>query len=102
MGTKAGIKIPKLIRLIFATGIIFLLIMSLLRLFLFLFFSKQGHSFSDMVPAFVLELRFDLRYVGILCAALLITGSLPFLHPFRKTAGRKWAIFLIGLSGFLI
>ncbi len=102
MGTKAGIKIPKLIRLIFATGIIFLLIMSLLRLFLFLSFSKQGHTFSDLLPAFGLGLRYDLRYVGILCVFWLITGSLPFLHPYRKPAGRKWAIFLSGLAGFLI
>jgi phosphoglycerol transferase MdoB-like AlkP superfamily enzyme len=102
MGTKAGIKIPKLIRLIFVVGIIFLLIMSLLRLGLFLFFSRQGHSFSDLLPSFVLGIRFDLRYAGILCALLLITGSLPFLYPFRKPAGRKWAIFLIALSGFLI
>jgi len=102
MGTKAGIKIPKLIRLIFATGIIFLLIMSLLRLVLFLSFSKQGHTFSDLLPAFGLGLRYDLRYAGILCALLLITGSLPFLHPYRKPAGMKWAIFLIGLAGFLI
>jgi len=102
MGTKAGIKIPKLIRLIFVVGIIFLLIMSLLRLGLFLFFSRQGHSFSDLLPSFGLGIRFDLRYVGILCVLLLITGSLPFLHPFRKPAGRKWTLFLIGLSGFLI
>ena len=91
-----------MIRLIFAIGIIFLLIMSLLRLFLFLFFSKQGHSFGEVLSSFVLGIRFDLRYVGILSALLLITGSLPFLHPFRKPAGRKWALFLIGLSGFLI
>jgi phosphoglycerol transferase MdoB-like AlkP superfamily enzyme len=102
MGTKAGIKIPKLIRLIFAMGIIFLLIMSLLRLALFLSFSKQGHSFGEMLPAFGLGLRFDLRYIGIISALLLITGSLPFLDPFRKPAGRKWTIFLIGLAAFLI
>jgi phosphoglycerol transferase MdoB-like AlkP superfamily enzyme len=102
MGTKAGIKIPKLIRLIFVVGIIFLLIMSLLRLGLYLFFSKQGHSFSELVPSFVLGVRFDLRYVGILCAALLITGSLTFLDTFRKPAGRKWAFSLIGVSGFLV
>ncbi|HVU95917.1 MAG TPA: sulfatase-like hydrolase/transferase [Puia sp.] len=76
--------------------------MSLLRLGLFLFFSRQGHSFSDLISSFVLGIRFDLRYVGILCALLLITGSLPFLNPFRKPAGRKWTIFLIALSGFLI
>ncbi|MDO6432455.1 sulfatase-like hydrolase/transferase [Flavitalea sp. BT771] len=76
--------------------------MSLLRLFLFISFNKQGHSFSDLLPAFGLGVRFDLRYVGILCVLLLITGSFPFLQPFRRPAGRKWAIFLMGLAGFLV
>jgi len=76
--------------------------MSLLRLILYWTFSKQGHSFGDLLPAFGLGIRFDLRYVGILCLLLLITGALPFLSPFRKTAGRKWAVFLLGLAGFLI
>src|SRR5882672_10880686 len=98
MGTKAGIKIPKLIRLIFAVGIIFLLIMSLLRILLYLSFSRQGHSFSDLCSSFVLGLRFDLRYVGILSALLLLTGALPFLNPFRTVAGRRWTLFLVGLS----
>src|SRR6187399_2104204 len=102
MGTKAGIKIPKLIRLVFATGIIFLLIMSLLRLALYWAFSKQGHTFSDLLPAFGLGVRFDLRYAGILCVLLLITGAFPFLSPFRRSSGRKWALFLLGLAGFLV
>lgn len=95
-------KIPKLPRLVFCTGIIFLLIMSGLRLALFLAFSRQGHSFGATLPAFVLGVRYDLRYAGIFALLLLITGSLPFLHPFRRTAGRKWAFFLVGLAGFLV
>ena len=102
MGTKAGIKIPKLIRLVFVTGIIFLLIMSLLRLVLYWAFSKQGHHFGDLLPAFGLGIRFDLRYAGILCVLLLLTGALPFLSPFHKTAGRKWTLFVLALAGFLI
>jgi len=88
--------------LIFSTGIIFLLIMSLLRLALYLSFSRQGHHFAGLLPAFGLGIRYDLRYVGILEALILITGSLPFWDPFQREGGRKWVIFLMGLAGFLI
>src|SRR5580658_4609311 len=101
MVTRSGIKVPKLIRSVLATGIIFLLIMSLLRVALYLSFSKQGNHFGDLLPAFVLGFRFDCRYVGILLVILLISGSFPALHPLRSQAGKRWAIFLTSLAAFL-
>ncbi|HXB92142.1 MAG TPA: sulfatase-like hydrolase/transferase [Puia sp.] len=76
--------------------------MSLLRLTLFVSFSRQGHSFSSVLPSFLLGVRYDLRYAGILEAVLLIVGSITMLNPFRSARGKKWALFLIGMAGFLI
>ena len=76
--------------------------MSLLRIVLFFSFSSQGNHFSQLADAGVLGLRYDLRYVGILGMLLLISGSFPFLHPFATRAGRKWALFIIGLAAFLL
>lgn len=95
-------KIPKLHRLVFATCIIFLLIMNLLRIILYFSFSKQGNHFSQLFSSFILGIRYDLRYVSILGALLLITGSFSFLAPFRKDLGRKWAFLLIGLAAFMV
>ena len=95
-------NIPKTVRLVFSIGIIFLLIMSLLRLALFVSFPKQGHSFTAVASSFLLGIRYDLRYAGILAAILLITGSFSFLDPFRSKAGRKWVLFLSGFSGLLL
>jgi phosphoglycerol transferase MdoB-like AlkP superfamily enzyme len=102
MLTGSGIKIPKLIRSLFVTGIIFLLIMSLLRLALFLFFSNQGNSFGALLSSFALGLRYDLRSVSMLLLLLLLTGSFSALDPFRSTRGWKWALFLVGLAAFLL
>jgi phosphoglycerol transferase MdoB-like AlkP superfamily enzyme len=102
MLTGSGIKIPKLIRSLFATGIIFLLIMSLLRLALFLFFSSQGNSFGAALPSFALGLRYDLRSVSILLLLLLLMGSFSALDPFRSARGWKWAFSLVGLAAFLL
>jgi arylsulfatase A-like enzyme len=88
--------------LVFSIGIIFLLIMSLLRLALYISFSAQGHSPASLLHSFLLGLRYDLRYAGILSAVLLITGSFAFLDPFRRKAGRRWLFFLGGLAGLIL
>ena len=100
MLTRTRIKIPKLIRSLFVTGVIFLLMMSLLRLALFLSFSRQGNHFTEVLPSFLLGIRYDLRYVGILSALLLILGW--FLDPFGKGPGRRVALFITGLAAFLV
>ncbi len=76
--------------------------MSLLRLGLYLAFPAQGHSFTGVLPCFVLGLRFDLRYVGILCLLLLLLGSLPVFQPFRTVAGRRIVLSLTVIAAFLL
>ncbi len=98
----SALKIPKLIRWIFFSGIIFLLIMSLLRTALFLCFPKQGNHLADLVSTFVLGIRYDLREVCIVCVLLLILGSISFFDPFRTNRGEKICLFIIGLSAFVL
>ncbi len=95
-------NIPKTVRLVFSICIIFLLIMSLLRLALYLVSPAQGHSFFSLLPCFWLGIRYDMRYAGILSLLLLITCSLPFLDPFRHKAGRNWLFFLVSLAGLWV
>ncbi len=96
------IKVPKLIRWIFATGIIFLLLMFLLRIALFLVFSSQGNSFLGVFPSFILGCRFDIQFISIVLVLLLLAGSLPFLDPFKTNGGRRMALFVTGLTAFLL
>ena len=85
-------------RLVFSTGIIFLLFMSLLRLALFFSFSRQGHSFGAVFSSFVLGIRYDLRYVGILEVILLLAGAIPALDLFRSKVGRRLVLGLTSLG----
>jgi phosphoglycerol transferase MdoB-like AlkP superfamily enzyme len=95
-------NIPKTVRLVLAIGIIFLLIMSLLRLALYIVFPSQGHSFVSLLPCFWLGIRYDIRYAGILTVLLLITGSLPFLDPFRRRAGQRWLFSVVSLAALCV
>jgi len=95
------LKIPKLIRWIFATGIIFLLLMTLLRLCLFVFFDKQGNHFSEILPALFLGLRYDLKMISIFLVFMLVFGSIPFIHPFNTIRGRRIWLIVIGIVSFI-
>ena len=96
------LKIPKLIRWIFLSGIIFLVVMTLTRLLFFVYFPRQGNHFSDVLPSFVLGLRYDLRDVCILCLLLLIVGSIPLFSPFGIGKGKKVCLLLAALAGSLM
>lgn len=91
----ARIQLPRLIRWILSTGLIFLLLMTLFRLGLYFFFNKQGHTAGQVLPSFWLGLRFDLRIVCLIMLVMLVLGSLPFLDPFRKKyAATSWLVLL--------
>src|ERR1700761_8283281 len=95
-------NIPKTVRLVFSTAIIFLLIMSGLRLGLFLAFPTQGHRFVGVLSSFGLGVRFDLRYAGILAVLLLLLGSLPWVDPYKTKAGKRVFLTLTGIGAFLL
>jgi phosphoglycerol transferase MdoB-like AlkP superfamily enzyme len=98
----ATLKIPKLIRWIFCTGIIFLLLMSLLRLALFFFSSGQDNHLSEVGSSFVLGMRYDLRDVCVLLIIMLVIGSIPRINPFQSRTGKKIILIITGVAAFLM
>ncbi|HTE23450.1 LTA synthase family protein [Flavitalea sp.] len=94
--------LPRLIRWILNLGLILLLLMTLMRLALYLFFPNQGNSFGEVMKAMVLGLRYDLRTISIILVTILIFGSIPVLNPFRSKLHRKVWLNLLGLLAFLI
>lgn len=77
------------------TGFILLILFTLMRLGLYLFFNKQGNSLGELSKTFFLGLRFDLRTISIVLLIMLLIGSIRWLHPFVSQRGRRfWTIFL--------
>jgi glucan phosphoethanolaminetransferase (alkaline phosphatase superfamily) len=65
-----------------------------MRFILFLFFNRQQHVFGDLIPSFLLGLRFDVRMVCVLMLLMLVLGSIHPLNPFHSKAARTgWNIF---------
>ncbi len=99
------LKIPRYIQWIVLTGIIFLLLMSLLRLALVLSFKIPSTSVTPFYNVFVLGLRYDLRDVCIASLVIFLIGTIPALHPFEKKWGRRtsfviWTILIVVFALF--
>jgi len=101
------LKVPRYIQWISLTSFIFLLLMTLFRLVLVWTFPSPVRSFTELLPALGLGIRYDLRIVCIAALVIFLIGSIPFLHPLNRKAGRRlsltlWAIFIITLIIFYV
>ncbi|THU40010.1 hypothetical protein FAM09_08960 [Niastella caeni] len=91
------VKIPKLIRWLLWTGLIFLVLFTLMRLGLFILSDQQSYGLSTLGGTFFLGLRYDLRMISIVLIPMLILGSIPALHPFSSTRGKKVWMAILGV-----
>lgn len=86
-------RLSRLSRLMLSVGIILLIIMTLARIGSYLYFTS--HNEQNLLSAFVLGLRFDLRTISLILLVILIIGSFRFLKPFNSRRHRNtWVVIL--------
>ena len=86
-------RIPRLVLWILSVMIIFLVVMTLFRVLFYFKFLPTGQVFSG--SAFLMGLRFDLKFICILGVSILAICSLPFINPLRnKNIQIIWVFFL--------
>ena len=88
-------RIPRPLRWILSVLISFLLLMSLYRLIFYFRYNPLSKPFSG--SAFLMGLRFDIKFVCIAGVCMLVLCSIPFLDPFQKTYAKKLWYFLLPL-----
>lgn len=97
------LPVPRLIRWIISLSVVFLVVMTVMRVGTYFAFVGQRVPLSDAWPAFGLGFRFDARIVASAMLPLLVLGSLPWLNVFSPTGGRRFWLTLLGLfSGLLL
>jgi phosphoglycerol transferase MdoB-like AlkP superfamily enzyme len=92
-----GLKVPKLIRWIFAVGIIFLLWMGMLRLIFYFVFNHAGNPVSTLGSTFLLGFRFDLKMICFLLVFMLLLGALNMSDPFISSRSGKGFFILLAI-----
>ena len=85
--------IPRLVRWILSVQFLFLVVMTVLRFLFYFRYNPLGKAFSG--SAFLMGLRFDIKFVCILGVTMLVFCSIPFLNPLRNNIGKKiWNVLL--------
>ena len=90
-------KIPRLLRFLLATIVVYLIVFSLLRLGFLWYFRQDAHgiSTSEMLYALYLGVKFDLRLTLIILLPLFLLGWIPWLSPFKyRGAKYLWMAYL--------
>lgn len=91
-------SVPKNIKWLLGCGILFLALMSILRIvFLNVFPAPSGSQPVPVAQVLWLGLRFDARVIAIVSLILFFKGLVPFLKPFEKIAGKRLALVVWGL-----
>ena len=86
-------RIPRLLRWIISVLVSFLFVMTLYRLLFFLKYNPAGKPLSG--SAFLMGLRFDIKFTCILGVAIMAICALPFLNPIKsKRAKTFWGVLL--------
>ena len=82
---------------------ILLLAFTVLRLITFINFRPEHLSFRDAFPSFLLGLRYDVRWICIALAPLLLIGSIPSVSPFySRFTKRVWLIYLVAVTSLIL
>ena len=93
-------KIPRLLRWITSVLLLFVLVMSLLRLIFFFRYNPPGKAFSG--SAMLMGLRFDLKFACIMAVTILVLCSIPFINPFKKFGAAKFWSIIISVVFFIL
>ena len=95
-------KIPKTILWVINLFIIFFLIFSLFRLTTYFAFKPANLSIGDMLPSFLLGIRYDLRWISIILLPVIVISMLPTLSPFYSARNKKWWTWYLAIVTFIV
>ncbi len=95
-------KLPKTILWVINLLVIFLVIFTLFRLALFIAFRPKNISFGDVIPSFLMGIRYDLRWIAFILLPIILLSLLPKLSPFYSDSNKKWWTWYLAIITFIV
>jgi phosphoglycerol transferase MdoB-like AlkP superfamily enzyme len=95
-------KIPKTILWVTNLLLIFLLIFTLFRFATYFAFKPGDLSFTDLLPSFLLGLRYDLRWISLILLPVVLVSLSPQLSPFYSEKNKKWWTWYLAIITFIV
>lgn len=96
------LKIPKTILWVISLFLIFILIFTIFRLATFFAFHPKNLSFGDLIPSFLMGIRYDLRWIAIILLPIVVFSMFPNLSPFYSSKTKKWWTWYLAITTFIV
>ncbi|HEX6913816.1 MAG TPA: hypothetical protein VF145_01160, partial [Chitinophagaceae bacterium] len=95
-------RVPKTIQWVVKLFLIMLLVFTLFRLSTFIAFRPEHTSLADVLPAFVLGLAFDVRWICFLLLPIVLSSYIPACSPYSSERARRIWTGYLALTTFII
>jgi phosphoglycerol transferase MdoB-like AlkP superfamily enzyme len=88
-------RVPQTIQWVVRIFGVYLLLFTLFRVITAICFKPGLMSITEMLPAFWIGLKYDLRWVSIILSPVILFSSFPPFSPYKNLrAGTFWSIYL--------
>jgi len=95
-------KIPKTLLWVANLLFIFILIFTLFRLATYFAFRPRVFSFENLIPSFLMGIRYDLRWISIILLPIVVISLLPKFSPFYSSRNKKWWTWYLAIITFVV
>lgn len=96
------LKLPKTILWVVNLFFIFLLIFTVFRFTTFFAFKPKDLSFGDLLPSFLLGIRYDLRWIALVLLPIVFVSLIPKFSPFYSRKNKIWWTWYLAVITFLV
>lgn len=96
------LRIPKTILWVLNLLVLYILLFTVFRCATFLLFKPDGEPMSNVLPSFLLGLRFDLRWISILLLPVVTAGMVPKFSPYYSARNKKIWTWYLAITTFLV
>lgn len=95
-------KIPKTILWVINLLVIFLLIFTVFRLATYFAFKPKNLSFGNLIPSFLMGIRYDLRWIAFILLPIVLISMVSRLSPFYSSRNKKWWTWYLAVVTFIV
>ncbi|MBD0331766.1 MAG: LTA synthase family protein [Chitinophagaceae bacterium] len=98
----AKAALPKTVLWVVNLLFIFLLMFTLFRVVTFFAFKPEQETINDLLPSFILGLRFDLRWISLLLLPIIIISLWPQFSPFYSERNTQFWTWYLATITFIV
>ena len=95
-------NIPKTLLWVVNLLLIFLLIFTIFRLVTCIAFKPSTIPFNELIPSFIMGIRYDLRWISIILLPVVVLSMVPRWSPFYSARNKKWWTWYLAVVTFIV